>query len=114
MRTFSKTFRVHFSDSKQIEDSYDEGQGQQSQGISGRITNRGDWNLAKCVINQSTIRWALGTCGNRWNCAGTSAARDGPLSPTPVPHIQSLHGLWIYPYGLEASKGDVYSKARET
>jgi hypothetical protein len=36
------------------------------------------------------------------------------LSTTPMPHIQSLHGIWIYSYGLEASKSYVYSKARES
>jgi hypothetical protein len=29
-----------------------------------------------------------------------------------MPHIQSLHDIWIYPCGLEASKSDVYSKAK--
>jgi hypothetical protein len=54
-------FRVHFPDSKLIDDSYDNGQGQQNLGICKRIMNRGDWNLARRVINQSKIRWALGT-----------------------------------------------------
>jgi hypothetical protein len=45
-------FRTHFPDSKLIKDLGD-GQGQQNLGICGRITNRRDWNLAKCVINQS-------------------------------------------------------------
>jgi hypothetical protein len=58
--TLKKLFRVHFSDSKPIDDSGD-GQGQQNLGVCGHITNRGDWNLAKCVINQSKIRWALST-----------------------------------------------------
>jgi hypothetical protein len=58
-------FEFAFPDSKRIDDSYDNGQGQQNLGICGRITNRGDWNLAKHVIhqliNQSKIRWLLGT-----------------------------------------------------
>jgi hypothetical protein len=41
-----------------IDDSCD-GQGQQNLGIGERIKNRGYWNLAKRVINQSKIRWAL-------------------------------------------------------
>jgi hypothetical protein len=44
-----------------IDDSYDNGQGQQNLGICIRIMNRGDWNLARHVINQSKIRWAFGT-----------------------------------------------------
>jgi hypothetical protein len=52
--------RVHFPDSKLIDNSYDKGQGQQNLGICERITNRGDWNLSRCMINQSKIRWALG------------------------------------------------------
>jgi hypothetical protein len=35
--------------------------GQQNLDICECITKRGDWNLARCVINQSKIRWALGT-----------------------------------------------------
>jgi hypothetical protein len=55
--TLKELFRVHFPDSKLIEDSHDDGQGQQNLGTCERITNRGDWNLA----NQSSIRWALST-----------------------------------------------------
>jgi hypothetical protein len=40
---------------------FDYGQGQLNLSICGHITNRGDWNLAKHAINQSKIRWALGT-----------------------------------------------------
>jgi hypothetical protein len=54
-------FRVHFPDSKLTDDSYDNGQGQQYLGICERIPNRGDRNLARCVINQSKFRWALRT-----------------------------------------------------
>jgi hypothetical protein len=46
-------FRAHFPNSKVIDDSYDEGHGQQNLAICGCIMNRVDWNLAKCVINQS-------------------------------------------------------------
>jgi hypothetical protein len=59
--TLKELFRVHFPNSKMIDDSYDNGQGQQNLGICKRITNRGDWNLARRMINQSKIRWALGT-----------------------------------------------------
>jgi hypothetical protein len=38
--TLKKLFRVHFPDSKLIDDSYDDGQGQQNLGICKRITNR--------------------------------------------------------------------------
>jgi hypothetical protein len=62
-------FRVHFPDSKLTEDS-DDRQGQQNLGTWQRIMNRGDWNLAKCVINQSKIRWALGTF-KPFNTVGT-------------------------------------------
>jgi hypothetical protein len=60
-KTLKELFRVHFPDSKLIDDSYDNGQGQQNLGICERITNRGDWNLARHVNNQSKIRWVLGT-----------------------------------------------------
>jgi hypothetical protein len=69
-RRHKELFRVHFSDSKLTDDSYDDGQGQQNLGICERITNRGDWNLAKRVINQSKIRWALGTF-KQFKSAGT-------------------------------------------
>jgi hypothetical protein len=52
--TLNELFRVHFPDSNN-------GQGQQILHVCGHITNRGHWNLAKRVINQSKIRWALGT-----------------------------------------------------
>jgi hypothetical protein len=48
-------FRVHFPDDS------GSGQCQQKLGICGGITNRGDWNLTKQVINQTKIRWALST-----------------------------------------------------
>jgi hypothetical protein len=59
--TLKELVRVHFLDSKLIDHSYDVGQGQLNLGICGRIKNRGDWNLAKRVNNQSKIRCALGT-----------------------------------------------------
>jgi hypothetical protein len=40
--------------------TYDNEQGQQNLGTCKHITNRGDRNLARRVINQSKIRWALG------------------------------------------------------
>jgi hypothetical protein len=58
--TLKELFRVHFPDSKLIDDDSD-GRGQQNLDVCGHITNRGDWNLAKHVINHSKIRWALGT-----------------------------------------------------
>jgi hypothetical protein len=58
--TPKELFRAHFPDTNLTDDSYD-GQGQLNLGTCGRITHRGDWNLAKHVINQSEIRWALGT-----------------------------------------------------
>jgi hypothetical protein len=51
-------FRVYSPDSKLIDDSND-GQDQQNLGVCECITNRGDWNLTKRVVNQSKIRWAL-------------------------------------------------------
>jgi hypothetical protein len=60
--TLKELFRVHFPDSKLIDESYDDGQGQLNLGTCGCIMNRGDCNLAKRVINQSIKnRWALGT-----------------------------------------------------
>jgi hypothetical protein len=59
--TLKELFRVHFPDSKLIDDSYDDGHGQQNLGICECITNRGDWNLARCMIKHSKISWALGT-----------------------------------------------------
>jgi hypothetical protein len=58
--TPKELFRVHFPDSKLIDDSGD-GQDQQNLTICERITNRGDWDLAKRVINHSKIRWSLST-----------------------------------------------------
>jgi hypothetical protein len=37
------------------------GQDKQNLGLCKRIMNRGDWDLAKGVINQSKIRWVLST-----------------------------------------------------
>jgi hypothetical protein len=59
--TLKELFRVHFPDSKLIDDDSDDERGQQNLDACKYITNRGDWNLAKHVINQSKIRWALGT-----------------------------------------------------
>jgi hypothetical protein len=56
--TLEELFRVHFPDSKWIDDLGD-GQDQQNLGICGCRMDRGDWDLAKRVINQSKIRWAL-------------------------------------------------------
>jgi hypothetical protein len=56
--TLKELFRVHFPDSKLVDDS-DDGQDQQNLGVCERITNRGDWDLSKRVINQSEIRRAL-------------------------------------------------------
>jgi hypothetical protein len=58
--TLEGLFRVHFPESVLIENSID-GQGQQNLEVCRCRTNRGDWNLARTVINQSKIRWALGT-----------------------------------------------------
>jgi hypothetical protein len=102
--TLKELFRVHFLDSKVTDDSGD-GQGQQNLGICECITNRGDWNLAKCVINQSKIRWALSTY-KPLKSAGTDGIVPALLQQGAehlVPHIQSLHGIQIYSYGLEAS-----------
>jgi hypothetical protein len=70
--TPKELFKVHFPDSKLIDDSHDDGQSQQNLGICARITNRGDWNLAKRVINQPKIRAALDTFK-----PFTSAGTDG-------------------------------------
>jgi hypothetical protein len=62
---------------------------------------RGQQNLDACkyiAISQSKIRWALVTLKTY-----KSAAREGIFSSIPLPHIQSLLGTWVYPFGLEAS-----------
>jgi hypothetical protein len=53
-------FVVHFPESTLTDDSND-GQGQPNTDECRHRTNRGDWNLARNVINQSQTRWALGT-----------------------------------------------------
>jgi hypothetical protein len=58
--TLEELFRVHFPESVLIDDSTD-GQKQQNLDVCRSRTNRGHWNLAKIVINQSKIRWALNT-----------------------------------------------------
>jgi hypothetical protein len=50
--TLKELFRVHFPDSKLIDDSSD-GQGHQNLDSCGRKTNIGSWYLAKYVIDQS-------------------------------------------------------------
>jgi hypothetical protein len=68
--TLEELFRVHLPDAKPIDDSRDNRQGQQNLGKCDRIMHRADWNLAKLVINQSRIRWALGTL-KPFKAAGT-------------------------------------------
>jgi hypothetical protein len=68
--TLEELFRVHFPDSKPIDNSRDKQQGQQSLGWCDRSTHRADWNLVKRVINQSRIRWAQSTL-RPFNAAGT-------------------------------------------
>jgi hypothetical protein len=58
--TYKEMLTCYNIDSKLIEDSGD-GQGQQNLGVCRSITNRGKWNLAKQVINQSNLRWVLST-----------------------------------------------------
>jgi hypothetical protein len=53
-------FRVHFPDSISADDSND-GLDQQSLDVRKCTMNWGERNLARNVINQSKIRWALGT-----------------------------------------------------
>jgi hypothetical protein len=53
-----KLFSVHFPDSKRIDNS-DDGEDQQNLGVCGRRTIRGDWDLAKHVIDQSKLRLVL-------------------------------------------------------
>jgi hypothetical protein len=58
--TLKLLFRVHYLDSKLMDD-LGERQGQQNLGICRHIMNRGDCNLAKNIINQSKNRWELST-----------------------------------------------------
>jgi hypothetical protein len=53
--TLEELFRVHFPNSKPIDDSRDNRQGQQNLGKCESITHRADWNLAKRAINKSRI-----------------------------------------------------------
>jgi hypothetical protein len=101
-----------------IDDSTD-GQGQQNLDVCSSRTNRGDWNLAKIVINQSKIKWALNTF-KPFKSAGTdeivpALLQQGVeyLSPH-LSYIQSLSSIWVYSQGLETGKSDVHTKARET
>jgi hypothetical protein len=50
--TMKEQFRVHFPDSKLIDDDSDVGRGQQNLDTCKHITNRGDWNVVKHLINQ--------------------------------------------------------------
>jgi hypothetical protein len=59
--TLKELFRVHFPDSKLTDDDSGDGRGQQNLDACKYIANRGEWNLAKHVLNQSKIRWALST-----------------------------------------------------
>jgi hypothetical protein len=59
--TLKELFRVHFPNSKLIDNSYENEQGQHNLGICEHITKSGDWNLARHVMNQTKIKWALGT-----------------------------------------------------
>jgi hypothetical protein len=68
--TLEELSRVHYPDSKPIDNSRDNRQGQQNLGRCDRTTHRADWNLVKRVINQSRIRWALSTL-KPFKAAGT-------------------------------------------
>jgi hypothetical protein len=89
-------FRVHFPDSKRIDNS-DDGQDQQNLGVCGRRTNMGDWDLAKRVINQSKIRWALSTF-KTFKCAGTDEIIPALLQEGAeqlIPHLfRIFRALW--------------------
>jgi hypothetical protein len=50
--TLKELLRVHFPDSRLIDDSHDDRQGQQNLDVCGCEANRGDWYLAKHVINK--------------------------------------------------------------
>jgi hypothetical protein len=67
--TLSELFRVHFPNSGLI-DNLDNGQGQRNLGARQSRTNRADWNLARVIINQTKIRWALNTF-KQFKTAGT-------------------------------------------
>jgi hypothetical protein len=70
--TLSELFRVHFPDSKLIV-NLDNGEGQWNLGTRQNRTNRADWNLARVIIHQSKIRWALNTF-KPFKSAGTDGA----------------------------------------
>jgi hypothetical protein len=68
--TLEELFRVHFPDSKPVDNSRNKQQRQQNLGRCDRTMHRADWNLVKHVINQSRIRWALSTL-KPFKAAGT-------------------------------------------
>jgi hypothetical protein len=71
-------------------------------------TNRADWNLAKVIINQSKIRWALNVF-RPIKSAGTDGIVPALLQHGAeflVPHLCCIYRAcmtWFHPNGLEAS-----------
>jgi hypothetical protein len=102
--TLEELFRVHFPDSKPIDDSRDNRQEQQNLGKCDRITHRADWNLVKRVINQSRIRWALGTL-KPFKAAGTDEIVPALLQQGEeliAPHLFRIYRACLA-YGLIAT-----------
>jgi hypothetical protein len=91
-------FRVHFPVSKLIDDSYDNGQGQQNLGICERIKNRGGWILDRRVLNNSKIRWALSNLRS-FKSAGTNGILPILLQQRVehvVPHRCYIFSMFLY------------------
>jgi hypothetical protein len=85
-------FTVHFPDSLLIDD-LDNGQGQLNLDTSRSRTNRADWDLAKVLITQSRIKWALDTF-TPYKSAGTDGIVPALLqhgAELLVPHLCRIY-----------------------
>jgi hypothetical protein len=96
--SLEERFRVHFPDSKRIDD-FRQWTGPTEPGVCGCRTNRGDWDLVKRVINQSKKRWALSTY-KTFKSAGTDKIIPALLqqgAEHSVPHLcRILRACMIY------------------
>jgi hypothetical protein len=90
--TLSELFRVHFPDSLLIGD-LENGQGRQNLDVRRVETNRADWDLAKVLITQSRIKWALDTF-KPYKSAGTDGIVPALLqhgAELLVPHLCRIY-----------------------
>jgi hypothetical protein len=91
---------VHFPDSRLTDGSTDD-QGKSDMGGRFCRTNTKDWNLARRVIDQSKVKWAINTF-KPLKSTGTDEIVPALLQnvvdqlASHLLHIQSLPGIWIY------------------